>query len=126
MRVVVLTHVFPRAAADPLGAFLLHLSQALEPQVEPMVVALPSEHPFAVSGDGTTALSLKALAGDNFIVYARQQGPAIYEATMAACLKAGFSPNLGQEAPPPLPHEPPLAQPPLPRPPPPPRIGGGR
>ena len=39
MRVVVLTHVFPRAAADPLGAFLLHLAQALEPQVETMVVA---------------------------------------------------------------------------------------
>ena len=29
MRVVMLTHVFPRAADDPLGAFLLHLAQAL-------------------------------------------------------------------------------------------------
>lgn len=29
MRVVLLTHVFPRAADDPLGAFLLHLTQAL-------------------------------------------------------------------------------------------------
>lgn len=29
MRVVMLCHVFPRAADDPLGAFLLHLSQAL-------------------------------------------------------------------------------------------------
>jgi len=67
--------------------------------VEPMVVALPSEHPLAVPNDGDTAVSLKALARDNFIVYARQQGPAIYEATMAACLKAGFSPDLGQEAP---------------------------
>ncbi|MCC7162690.1 MAG: glycosyltransferase [Anaerolineae bacterium] len=39
MRVVVLTHVFPRAAADPLGAFLLHLGQALGPRVEMLVVA---------------------------------------------------------------------------------------
>lgn len=39
MRVVVLTHVFPRAAADPLGAFLLHLAQALAPRVETLVVA---------------------------------------------------------------------------------------
>lgn len=29
MRVLVLTHVFPRAVDDPLGAFLLHLAQAL-------------------------------------------------------------------------------------------------
>lgn len=29
MRVTLLCHVFPRAADDPLGAFLLHLSQAL-------------------------------------------------------------------------------------------------
>jgi DNA-binding transcriptional LysR family regulator len=67
--------------------------------VEPMVVALPSEHRLAGPNDGDIAVSLKALARDTFIVYARQQGPAIYEATMAACLKAGFSPYLGQEAP---------------------------
>lgn len=29
MRVVLLTHVFPRAADDPLGAFLLHLARSL-------------------------------------------------------------------------------------------------
>jgi DNA-binding transcriptional LysR family regulator len=67
---------------------------------EPMVVALPGEHLLArrdSAGDG--ALSLKELAGETFIVYARQLGPAFYEATMTACLKAGFSPRLGQEAP---------------------------
>ncbi|WP_194454779.1 LysR family transcriptional regulator [Bradyrhizobium sp. CCBAU 53421] len=66
--------------------------------VEPMVVALPSDHALARRGRGGT-LSLKDLAGETFIVYARQLGPAFYEATMAACLKAGFSPRLGQEAP---------------------------
>jgi DNA-binding transcriptional LysR family regulator len=66
--------------------------------VEPMVVALPSDHALARRDRGG-ALSLKDLAGETFIVYARQLGPAFYEATMAACLKAGFSPRLGQEAP---------------------------
>jgi DNA-binding transcriptional LysR family regulator len=67
---------------------------------EPMVVALPLEHGLARSDSrGDRGLALKDLAGETFIVYARQQGPAIYEATMAACLKAGFSPRLGQEAP---------------------------
>ena len=67
--------------------------------VESMVVALPSDHALARSDRAGGALSLKDLANETFIVYARQLGPAFYEATMAACLKAGFSPRLGQEAP---------------------------
>ncbi len=67
---------------------------------EPMVVALPREHPLGRSGRrGAEALSIKDLAEEPFIVYARQLGPAIYETTVAACLRAGFSPRLGQEAP---------------------------
>jgi DNA-binding transcriptional LysR family regulator len=67
--------------------------------VEPMVVALPSDHALARGGRAGEALSVKDLAGETFIVYARTLGPAFYEATMAACLRAGFSPQLGQEAP---------------------------
>lgn len=67
--------------------------------LEPMVVALPSDHALAQRRRRGAALSLKDLAGETFIVYARQLGPAFYEATMAACLKAGFNPRLGQEAP---------------------------
>jgi DNA-binding transcriptional LysR family regulator len=68
--------------------------------VEPMVVALPSDHVMARRERGDDApIALKDLADETFIVYARQLGPALYEATMAACLKAGFSPRLGQEAP---------------------------
>ena len=66
---------------------------------EPMVVALPSDHPLARSGRRAASLSLKDLAEEQFIMYARQLGPAFYETTMAACLRAGFSPRLGQEAP---------------------------
>src|SRR5215208_268853 len=68
--------------------------------VEPLVVALPGDHPMARrERGGAVPISLKDLAGETFIIYARQLGPAFYEATMAACLKAGFSPRLGQEAP---------------------------
>jgi DNA-binding transcriptional LysR family regulator len=67
--------------------------------VEPMVVALPSDHVLARRQRGSAPIALKDLAGETFIIYARQLGPAFYEATMAACLKAGFSPRLGQEAP---------------------------
>jgi len=65
---------------------------------EPMVVALPNAHALA-QNDGHAPLSLKDLAGETFIVYARQQGPGLYDETTAACLKAGFRPRLGQEAP---------------------------
>jgi DNA-binding transcriptional LysR family regulator len=65
---------------------------------ESMVVALPSTHALA-QNDGDAVLSLKDFAGEIFIVYARQHGPGLYDATTAACLKAGFSPRLGQEAP---------------------------
>ena len=67
--------------------------------VEPMVVALPNDHMLARPKQADAPLALKELADEAFIVYARQLGPAIYEATVAACLKAGFSPRLGQEAP---------------------------
>ena len=67
---------------------------------EPMMAALPSGHPLARSAPSQdAALPLRALAGETFIAYARQQGPALYEAMAAACLQAGFSPQLGQEAP---------------------------
>lgn len=66
--------------------------------IEPMAVALPREHPQAHRSD-RSALQLKALAGETFIVYGRQEGPGLYDATVAACLRAGFTPRLGQEAP---------------------------
>jgi len=72
---------------------------------EPMVAALPSLHALAQSGGGRdTAISMKALAGETFIVYGRprepgQHGVGQYEAMIAACHAAGFSPRVGQDAP---------------------------
>lgn len=64
-----------------------------------MVLALLSDHAMAGPERCGAPIALKDLAGETFIIYARQLGPAFYEATMAACHKAGFSPRLGQEAP---------------------------
>ena len=66
---------------------------------EPMVAALPSGHPLARGDGGETLLPLRTLAGETFIPYAREAGPALDEAMAAACLGAGFRPRLGQEAP---------------------------
>jgi DNA-binding transcriptional LysR family regulator len=70
------------------------VSQLLE---ELIVVALPSRHPMA-QGQRDTALSLKGLAGDSFILYG-PPGTGIYDETVAACRAAGFSPHIGQQAP---------------------------
>jgi DNA-binding transcriptional LysR family regulator len=66
--------------------------------VEPMIIALPTGHPL-VRKTSEEPIPLSALSEETFVAYAREQGPAIYEATVAACLKAGFTPRLGQEAP---------------------------
>jgi DNA-binding transcriptional LysR family regulator len=67
---------------------------------EPMVVALPSGHVLAKSGEGSDAvLPLKLLAGEKFIVYGHPRWLGQYEAMIAACRVAGFSLRVGQEAP---------------------------
>ena len=84
------------------GAEGLRIDPLLE---EPMVVALPNGHVLAQSHRGRdTALSVRDLAGETFIVYGRphkpgQHGLGQYEAMIAACHAAGFSPRIGQEAP---------------------------
>lgn len=64
---------------------------------EPMVVALPRGH--ALAKRGATPIAMRDLKDDSFVVFARQQGPAFYDSTVAACQRAGFSPNIAQEAP---------------------------
>jgi DNA-binding transcriptional LysR family regulator len=63
---------------------------------EPMVLALPRGH---ILSRRKGALALRALAGETFIVYRRRSGPGLYDAILAACNAAGFSPRIGQEAP---------------------------
>jgi len=65
---------------------------------EAMVAALPAGHALARHGGGK-ALALEALAAETFILYRRPLGPGLYDAIIAACQHAGFSPTIGQEAP---------------------------
>jgi len=64
-----------------------------------MVVALPASHALARSAGDGAALALATLAAETFIVYRRRAGPGLYDAIFAACHAAGFSPQVGQEAP---------------------------
>jgi DNA-binding transcriptional LysR family regulator len=63
---------------------------------EPMLAALPSQHPLAQRRRNT--LTLKNLASEAFIFY-RPLGAGLNEIMMLACRAAGFSPRVGQEAP---------------------------
>jgi hypothetical protein len=64
-----------------------------------MAIALPHEHLLARRESADEALPLQALAGEAFIAYRRHIGPGLYDAILAACNKAGFSPRIGQKAP---------------------------
>jgi DNA-binding transcriptional LysR family regulator len=66
---------------------------------EPRVVALPSGHPLARSGDA--ALSLKSLADETFIVLGRPHDPPTmqWSAVVGACQAVGFSPRVGHIVP---------------------------
>ena len=61
---------------------------------EPLVAVLPAEHPLA----GRRRIPLQALAGDPFIVVPRSQALGGRDLVVEACLGAGFSPRVAQEA----------------------------
>jgi len=64
---------------------------------ESMVLALPADHPLAITPDIPVPLS--SLANEAFVLYRRPAGPGLYDALLAACNRAGFSPAVAQEAP---------------------------
>jgi len=65
---------------------------------EAMVAALPAGHALA-AGPAMRKLALVAMAAETFILYRRPLGPGLYDAIIAACQRAGYSPIIGQEAP---------------------------
>ena len=80
---------------SPVGAVAgLRAEPLLE---EPMLAALPAGHRLAL--DGGPALPLADLASDPFVLYRRRSGPGLYDAILAACREAGFTPTVVQEAP---------------------------
>src|SRR5215218_2304108 len=66
-------------------------------QEEPMIVALPGNHPIAKPGKAKL-VSLASLADDPFILIG-PQGTGLHDETVAACRASGFMPKLGQPAP---------------------------
>lgn len=61
---------------------------------EPLVAVLPADHRLA----GRRRIPLAALAGDPFIMIPRSHGLGILDLVMGACLAAGFTPHIAQEA----------------------------
>jgi len=84
---------FMRTAGPALEGLVIHPLLA-----EPMILAVPAAHELAQRDRGKS-LSLREAAHAPFIVYARQLGPFFFEATIEACRRAGFRPQIGQEAP---------------------------
>jgi DNA-binding transcriptional LysR family regulator len=82
---------FIRSAAAPISG--LRIQRLVD---EPMVVALPPGHRLASS---RRPVKLAALARETFVGYPRSAGAGLYDAIITACLKSGFNPNIGYEAP---------------------------
>lgn len=61
---------------------------------EPLVVALPEDHPAA----GRPVLTLGELAGEPFVTFPAHEGPGFHARLVAACESAGFSMRVAQEA----------------------------
>lgn len=62
---------------------------------EPLMVAMPSEHPHAAKA----RVDLKLLAREDFIIYPRQNGRALFDLIISVCREVGFSPKVLQIAP---------------------------
>lgn len=59
-------------------------------QVEPLIVALPDSHPLA----GSSRVALEKLSQERFLGFERHQGPMMFDAIVATCMRHGFSPKL--------------------------------
>lgn len=74
---------------DPPGVRVKRLDD------EPMVVALPANHPLAKY----ERLSLALLSNEPFILFPRLVGLSLFDHVVLACRKAGFELTVAQEAP---------------------------
>jgi DNA-binding transcriptional LysR family regulator len=62
---------------------------------EPLVAALPQQHPLAA---GRSKLPLARLKDAPFILFPRHMAPGLYDDIVSFCRQAGFSPRVEQEA----------------------------
>ena len=74
--------------------------QAMPILEEPMLLALPAAHALARGrSKAPRPVPLPQLASEAFVLYRRRVGQGLYAAILRACLEAGFSPHVVQEAP---------------------------
>lgn len=64
---------------------------------EEMLAAMPTGHNLAIAGP--KKISIEELSAEPFILYRRPSGPGFYDSIIAACHRAGFAPQIAQEAP---------------------------
>ncbi|MHC1479013.1 LysR family transcriptional regulator [Frateuria aurantia] len=62
---------------------------------EEMLLALPASHPMA----GMTEVDLASMRKEVFILFPRDIAPDLYDEIMGTCMRAGFTPRLGQPSP---------------------------
>ena len=62
--------------------------------VEKMCAVFPQSHRLA----GTGPIAVSELAGEDFVLFDREQAPAFFDATVALCMRAGFSPRIRHTA----------------------------
>ncbi|HAE84088.1 MAG TPA: LysR family transcriptional regulator, partial [Ktedonobacter sp.] len=74
----------------PISAPLLNVEVVRR---EPIVCALPEEHPLAMH----ERIAVSLLANEPFVLQSRQRGAGYYVQLMKLCLASGFSPNVIQE-----------------------------
>lgn len=72
-------------AASPLRSTIVF--------TEPVVAVIPRSHTAAA---GT--FTLKSLRGEPFVLFPRRLGPALHDRLTSLCARAGFTPNIVQEA----------------------------
>lgn len=63
---------------------------------EPLIVALPNNHPLTEHPDAIQLLDLEPY---DFVLYRRLAGQDLFDNILASCYQAGFSPKIVQEAP---------------------------
>ncbi len=73
-----------------LGLTSLHILD------EPLIVALPNNHPLTEHPDAIQLLDLEPY---DFVLYRRLAGQDLFDNILASCYQAGFSPKIVQEAP---------------------------
>jgi DNA-binding transcriptional LysR family regulator len=61
---------------------------------EPVIAVLPASHPLA----NRNGCRLGSLKGEPFVLFPRRLGPDLHDRLLEFCAKAGFAPNVVQEA----------------------------